>query len=494
MAETAEDEAERLRQEAASMDGMVAELMRSPAQGQALLASSLKRFISVFHWQTTRRKFIFKPFHVAIINALEDVVFNRQRNIVINIPVRWGKSALTKYFLAWAWAVNPKCNNIYTSYSDDLVRKFSGEIKDIVQSQLYFTLFGIRIRQDSHNKSLWKIENGGEMRATSMGSSITGFGAGTLEDGYGGAVVIDDPLKADDGHSDTAKRQCVAYFEETLSTRRNNRNTPFIIIMQRLAIDDLIGWIKGRFPEDYEFLEFPAIGADGESIWPERFPTAVLRKMQKDSPYMFAAQYMQEPVAKGGNLFKSEMFTRGPMPDYYDYTFITCDTASTSKETSDYTVAGHWGVRHFGDNEKRLYLLDIIRDRIDAARCEDYIVPFIRKHSRQSFIGALIEPKGHGIYLNQKMPEYGVPMRSRSEIDEFFRDRRFDKVARANIIIPSLNTFPVIVSPDINDFVFEELRRELLAFPDGAHDDFVDVLTDAAKFTYSREASILDAL
>lgn len=478
------------------MEAAIRDIERDPASGQRLLLTSLRRFISVFHWQMARRRFVFKAFHLAIIKALEDIVLNRQRNLIINIPVRWGKSALLKYFMAWAWAVNPRCNNIYTSYSDDLVRKFSGEIKDIVQNPLYARLFGISIKQDSQNKSLWKIEGGGEMRATSMGSSITGFGAGTIEDGYGGAIVLDDPLKADDGHSQTAKRQCVAYFDETLSTRRNNRHTPFIIIMQRLAVDDLIGWIEGKFPEEFEFLVFPALDEKGESIWPERFPSQALRKMEKDSPYMFAAQYMQRPVAEGGNLFKEAMFARGPVPESYDYTFITCDTASTSKETSDYTVAGLWGVATLGgsNGDKRLYLLDVIRDKIDAARCEDYIVPFIKKHSQGGFIGALIEPKGHGIFLNQKMPEYGVPMRSRSEIDEFFRDRRFDKVARANIIIPRLNAFPIIAGPGISDIMYRELLNELLAFPDGAHDDFVDVLTDAAKFAYSKEASILDAL
>ena len=477
-----------------TLDRIIEDIKNSPEQGRDLLVTDFKRFITVFHYYLTKNLFIFKPFHLQIIKTLEDVVFNKQRNIVINMPVRWGKSVLVKYFMAWTWAVNPQCNNIYTSYSDDLVRKFSGEIKDIVQSELYSLLFGLSIKQDTKNKSLWKVDNGGEMRACSMGGAITGFGAGTMQDGYGGAIFIDDALKADEASSEVAKKQTISYFEETLSTRKNHRNTPFIIIMQRLAVDDLIGYIEKKYPQDFEFLIFPAIDENKQSIWPERFPIETLRKMEQDNPYMFSAQYMQNPVVAGGNLFKDTMFVRGPMPSFYDYTFITCDTASTSKTTSDYTVAGFWGVSTGKDGTRRLYLLDVLRGKIDAAQCEGYLVPFIKKHAHERFRGALIEPKGHGIYLNQRMPSYGVPMQGQSTIDEFFKDRRLDKVARANVIIPHLNAFPVMVGEGISEGLFNELKAELLAFPDGAHDDFCDVLINAVKFTYNRPVSIFDVL
>ena len=122
------------------------------------------------------------------------------------------------------------------------------------------------------------------------------------------------------------------------------------------------------------------------------------------------------------------------------------------------------------------------------------IVPFFKKCNRDNFIGCLIEPKGHGIYLNQKMASYGIPMQDEDFIDEFFRDRRMDKVARANVVIPTLNTFPIIVSENITEDVFSELKQELLDFPKGAHDDAVDCCIDSVKFAYNRPLSILDVV
>jgi phage terminase large subunit-like protein len=89
---------------------------------------------------------------------------------------------------------------------------------------------------------------------------------------------------------------------------------------------------------------------------------------------------------------------------------------------------------------------------------------------------------------------YGVPMRRQDDVDAFFKDRKYDKVMRANIIIPHLVNNAIICGPEIGEGLFDECKNELLAFPDGTHDDFVDVLIDAVKFTYNREVSILDVL
>lgn len=798
-------------------------LEETPNEAAQLLRVDLQLFIKVFHYYVTKQDFVFKPFHKKIIAKLESIVYDKPHNLVISISPRFGKSAIMRYFVAWTYAINKNCNNIYTSYSDELVRQFSGEIRDLVNSKLYQKLFNTRIKEDTQNKGLWQVENGGSVRACSMGGSITGFGCfdyntlistengfekigdiveskkdvrvwtfnieknkmelsrisrylkyenadflkvkletgeeikatpdhpfydetlsdkqismfgvldkvranifdpinvysknthnlfsgiipikdkanlflrkflkkiikeslsatlisdtscnlspnyttfnitnagiryaiifgnlliwssifgycygflgskfleltvlielvicillrrtiaqvlksivrrvrikvaafasnwlfsdkskknkgmnstgtlfgkttksnpfisftnrllakylfgfitkhfatlankisfiprdreilGIVKDnhknscycvslclnnnffigksqvlvhncgnttlkGYGGCLLVDDPLKADDAHSEKAKRDCWNYFTETLLSRRNSENTPIIIIMQRLAVDDIVGILKKNNAE-FEYLEFPVLDEDNQSIWPERFSTEALLKLQREQPGFFAAQYMQNPVVEGGNLFKDYMFVRGPIPEHFDYTFITCDTASTSKTTSDYTAAGFWGVHGDGDN-KRLYLLDLLWDKIDSAQSEQYLVPFIQKHSRENFIGALIEPKGHGIYLNQRMPLYNVPMQPPDRVDEFFKDRRLDKVARANIIIPQLVNNPIFVGEGITEDTFLAIKRELMSFPDGEHDDFTDTLIDAVKWCYNRTPSILDVL
>ena len=220
-------------------------IVQNPQLASPLCLASLRTFISVYHYYLYNRPFIFKPFHLKIIKALESIVFqtNKKRNLLINVPYRSGKSQILKYFTAWSYAINFQSNFIVTSYGHTLIIKYSQEVRDLINSDLYKQMFGLSFDDSTTAKELWKIENGGELRATSMGGIITGFGAGIISKEYGGAMVIDDPLKADDYKSQVEKQNCIDFYINTLKSRKNNPNTPIILIMQRLAIDDLSGYI-----------------------------------------------------------------------------------------------------------------------------------------------------------------------------------------------------------------------------------------------------------
>lgn len=48
---------------------------------------------------------------------------------------------------------------------------------------------------------------GGMMYAVGSGGTITGYGAGKHRPGFGGAILIDDPHKADEARSDVMRRR-----------------------------------------------------------------------------------------------------------------------------------------------------------------------------------------------------------------------------------------------------------------------------------------------
>ena len=466
--------------------------------------ASFKVYVKTIFFATNRKKFTFQPFHDIVIDKLQQIADGKseKKNLLLNIPVGSGKSLIVEMFITWCFARNISAKFCYVSHSADLIAKLSNETKEIICSKEWFALFGYELKRSERAKLEYSFEGAGTrsgLTGASMGGAITGVDAGNPNaDGFGGGLIIDDPMDVGDANSETAKNEVVRLYTDKLSTRLRSQKTPVILIMQRLAVDDLASYIVKNEENEWDYVKISALYKDKkgvwQSIWPEKYPVDKLLRMEKINPMLFYSQYQQEPRVAGGNLFKDYMFVRGPMPSQFDYTFITCDTASTSKQTSDYTAAGFWGVSIDGEGNKRLYLLDLLHDRIDAAQSEQYIVPFIKKHIHQNFIGALIEPKGHGIYLNQRMPQYNVPMQSPDRIDEFFRDRRLDKVARANIIIPHLVNAPVMVGPEISDAQFDDMKSELLAFPDGAHDDFCDCLIDAVKYTYNGSVSILDVL
>ena len=464
-----------------------------------------KIYIKVMFYALNHKNFTFKPFHNMLISKLQDIVEgkNAKRNLMLNIPVGSGKSLIVEMFITWVFARNISAKFCYVSHSADLIAKLSNETKEIVNTKEWASMFGHELKRSERAKLEYSFEGGGSrsgLTGASMGGAITGVDAGNPNTGadFGGALIIDDPMDVGNANSETQKNETIRIYTDKLATRLRSEKTPIILIMQRIAVDDLAAYVEKNEPDLWDIVKIPAISQDEKgnwsSIWPEKYPVEKMLKMAEINPTLFYSQYQQEPVISGGNLFKESMFVRGPMPSSFDFTFITVDTAYKEKQENDYTVAAAWGCRSFSDGMKRVYLLDVFRERIKAADCEAYLVPFFRKWNTGNFVGALIEPKGHGIYLNQKMITYGLPMQSEEFIDEFFSDRRMDKVARANVVIPTLNTFPVIVSDNISDSMFTALKDELLNFPKGAHDDFCDNICDSIKFGYNRPLSILDVV
>jgi predicted phage terminase large subunit-like protein len=453
---------------------LINELYNSPLESSTLLKTSFKLFIKVFHFYLYRKDFIFKGFHNEIMKALENIVFGYNvKNICVNIPPRFGKSQLVKYFIAWTYAINRSCNNIYTSYSDDLVLKFSSEIKNIIECDLHKVLFNLKIQHNSSSKAIWKILDGGETRASSMGGAITGFGAGTIGDGYGGALFIDDPLKVEDGRSDARRSTCINFYEDTLKSRLNNKNTPIILIMQRIHVNDIVGYIKENEPNDWDFITCKIWDEEtNELLWNEKFSLEACKQMKEQNPYKFYSQYQQEPIVQGGNLIKIEWFR------YYDRLpklrslRIYADTAMTQNTTSDYTVFQLWG-KDIHDTNSNYYLIDQARGRWDADQLLNQAQAFYNNANtiQKGLIcnAFCVEEKMNGIVLLQQLKNRKIP------VIELKANK--DKIQRANDALPTIASGFVYL-PNGAHFLNGYLA-EIQAFPDGEHDDQLDATTYA---------------
>lgn len=60
-------------------------------------------------------------------------------------------------------------------------------------------------------------------------------------------IIIDDSLKPEEAASETQRRRANEWFQNTLYSRQNNKQTGCIIlIMQRLHEDDLVGHVLGQ--------------------------------------------------------------------------------------------------------------------------------------------------------------------------------------------------------------------------------------------------------
>lgn len=286
-------------------------------------------FTRYFFKKRFNRKFVVGKHHDIISNALDKVISGEIKNLIINIAPRYGKTELAvKNFIARGLSVNPSARFIHLSYSDDLALDNSDEVRELVKSAEYQEMFpDVKVKANSDSKKKWYTTNGGGVYATSAAGQVTGFGAGKVDDEdsadldnwligsdgqlFGGALIIDDPIKPEDADSELVRERVNERWTSTLKNRVNSRNTPKIVIMQRLHENDLCGYLMATEPGEWTVISLPCIenyGLEDEcALWEFKHTLTELKDMEKvadkaNSP-SFLRQYQQNPQPLKGFMF-----------------------------------------------------------------------------------------------------------------------------------------------------------------------------------------------
>ena len=253
------------------------------------------------------KSFVISEHHQELFDQAMKIAKGEQHNSIFNIAPRYSKTEImVKNFIAWSLAVNPKAKFIHLSYSDQLALDNSEEVKDMITSEEYQELFPyVQVKKDSKAKNKWYTTEGGGVLARSAAGQVTGFGAGSLEDDglFGGAIIIDDPLKPDDADSETLRDKVNHRFDSTIKNRVNSRKTPIIVIMQRLHDNDLSGYLMAQDASNWSITSMPVIKADGTALWEFKHTIEELNQLRLDNEFVFDTQYMQNPTPKEGLLF-----------------------------------------------------------------------------------------------------------------------------------------------------------------------------------------------
>lgn len=392
------------------------DLNRDKEEIAAQLKGSLLEFTKFFYPLLTSRDFLIsnppgrESHQITIARALTRAArleLETQR-LVINVSPGSGKSTLVSMWIAWTLAQYPDSRFLYISYSKVLAAKHTETIKRILQLPHYNYLFGVKIRHDSKAREYFQTTSGGAVAAFGSGGAITGQDAGLPGlQRFSGAVIIDDAHKPDEVHSDTIRESVIENYRETIQQRARGVNVPFIFIGQRLHEDDLAAYLlNGKDGHQWERVILKSIDDAGNPMYPEVNPLSMLLTKQEHDPYVFSSQYQQDPIPAGGALFKPEWFVMLEEEPQILMTFITADTAETSKSYNDATVFSFWGlyeIENFGTKtgEMGLHWIDCAELRIEPKDLHNEFISFWSGASRHKCppLVAAIEKKSTGVTL-----------------------------------------------------------------------------------------------
>lgn len=435
--------------------------------------------------------------HRVICDALERVFRGECTRLIINIPPRYSKTEIAVVnFIAWALGQCPDSEFIHTSYAAGLANANSAMARDVVQSVEYQEIFpNVVIRDDASAKGEWRTTEGGCVYATGSGGTVTGFGAGKMRDEFdehgnpapykfGGAIIIDDPHKADEADSDVIRQGELDWFLNTLESRGNgrDRSTPIIVIMQRLHESDMSGFlIGGGNGEKWEQIVIPAIQNEGTenecALWPLKHTLESLQAMRKAKPYVFAGQYGQRPAPLDGGEFKpGQIETVDAVP--VGTQFVRGWDLAGTKGGGDYTAGGLLGKMPDG----RFIIAGMER----AQESPDGVEALLRNTASSEPTVRIRLPQDPA-QAGKRQAQSLVRMLARYSV--VAKPISGDKVTRARPFAAQCNAGNVVM---LRGPWNQALRDEMRTFPNGTNDDQIDALADAFDELTDNDLGLLD--
>jgi predicted phage terminase large subunit-like protein len=444
---------------------------------------------------------------------MRQVEAGQSPRLMLAMPPRSGKSQLaSSMFPSWVLGHHPDWPIILSSYAQELPVEFSRDIRDRLKDAEYQNIFpDARLRPDARGVEHWETTRGGGLKAIGVGGGLTGFG--------GKILIADDLIKdAEAASSEVIRKNTFDWYQMVFRTRLAPGGGILLIGTRwhwhdpqgrLLEIEEQL--VKAGVPEyereNWEVVSYPAIAETdeylmrdgtilsgepaeaeqtlrllrrkGEALHPERYPLSELLKIKNNTTTAnWSALYQQHPTPEEGDFFKrDDIRYRWLDPAYRSLTrtFMCVDYAIGQKRRNDFTVMGVYAL----DADDDLYCLEKRRGRWGTDDIVTNAVALIERHKPEVYAGergqiheavwpviekALREKR---LYISvddtlvpmQDKEVRARPLQGRMQRGKFFYS--YDSATRPEIY-------------DINE-------RELLQFPNGAHDDCVDCDAWAAR-------------
>ena len=321
---------------------------------------------------------------------------------------------------------------------------------------------------------------GGYRYATAVGSDITGF---RLTE-----IIVDDPIEPEKGSSELAKEKIRSWISSSVLTRfEDNAKNVFILVMHRVAPDDLAGTLQAQ--GGYFTLSLPLVAEKkekfthrgdtimtrqpGELLNPRLLTEEQLERLKREiSPHAFASQYQQRPVLGGSGMCRIDRLTRYDKPPKFELTMHSWDIGATLEGNP--SVCTKWGVTADPGGRDHIYLTDVVRLKVEIPDVREAIKVHDKLDKPELIV---IDHRGVGMGVEQELRKAGYRHLFAASKDGTYNDRKIDRFGRALIpMYDGIVKFPVS-APFLDDVLYD-----LATFPELKEFDLIDSITQLVAF------------
>ena len=408
--------------------------------------------------------------------------------LMLFMPPQHQKSTmLTEFLPAWAFGQNIHYQCILAMYNSTQAKKQCKKIQRLIESDEYKIIFpSTKINEKGFGSDAVKtseefevIGGRGFLKAVGVGGGIAGNPAKL--------AFMDDVIKnVKEANSITYRNSIYDWYTDELKSRLHNDSKVAFTITRRHE-DDIAGRllkVDGRIETGgkWKVITLPAIKENnsnkddkrriGEALFPALHSIERLEETKIKNPRTFSGLYQQRPTAIGGDMIKGDWFDiKKPTQLPFDIDSVHWDAwidgAWTEKVKNDETAIAY---TYFDKTNQKLYIRRITAFRKRISQSLEYF------KQEASLIGCSKNSSLVHIEMKSSGPAFF----------DFLREEGFNCVNIDNVHVakgkhtrveecePVLRGGKIILIEEGNwiDAFVEQCEQ----FPNGAHDDKVDVL------------------
>ncbi len=465
--------------------------------------------------------------HVALLAAsfVAAVDGSGPPNLLWTLPSQYGKTTLVGQGIPlWLLDRNPALRVMFVTYDAGKANEEGGKCRDLAER--HPDLLRFRLRPDRRARGQWATDQGGGLYCAGIKGAITGYPADVL--------LADDLLKGwAAAHSEAERNLVWDVWRAQLRLRgqglggvrlvagtRWHEDDHFARLMAAARADaDADQWHSIRLPARAErhdprssdpLLHAPdPLGRDvGEVLEPRRFPVAeVTARAAVLGPYLAAAVEQQRPTPEAGGELERSWWRWSSAPVAADAAsdwLTSWDTKLKQTDAGDYVVGQVWA--RVGGT---YWLRDQVRGQWPQAIARVAIAlmqvrwPHVHRH--------LVENAGYGpelmAELRRPAPDYVLGSQLADDLAMTALERHQTELILRRGLSGLIAVVPhgdkrmrlravsgLIASGDV---VLPEgapwaasLVDEAASFPNGAHDDQLDALSQALQALAKGPASV----
>lgn len=432
------------------------------------------------------------PFHTFLCKYVQNFIERETDKpyeiLVISCPPQHGKStSVTETLPSWYLGRHPDNRVIEISYSEDFAIKFGRRNRKKIE-EYGNEIFGIKLSKDNNRAVEFELQDHlGGMLSRGVGTGVTGQPADLM--------IIDDPIKNRKEAYSKSRRDLI--YEEWLMSFKTRLapHSKVILIMTRWHEDDLAGRLLAE-ENNIKLLSFPCecestndllhrkigdalcpeIGKGNE--WLEEFKSSFITR---EGSMTWNALFQGRPTATEGNVIERdwwEYYGSGckltELPKIHTWV-MSVDATFKDESQSDFVAIQVWG-----KTGADCYLIDAVKKHLNFP---DTIMEIRRLRGMYPECKTtLIEDRANGSAI--------ITMLRREMTGIIAVQPIGSKMARVQAILGSIESGNIYLPKDkrfTGDFV-----EECSSFPNGAHDDQVDCMSQALnRLIYQRATSPL---